>query len=387
MEKEKTIGMVDVRKGYGELREEIDRAVGETLASGEYCLGSQVAAFETEVADYLGIPFAIGVSSGTDALLLALTEMGVGPGDEVIAPAFTFIATATGIARLGAKPVFVDVAPGSFQMDPDRLAAAITPRTRAIIPVHLYGDPAPIEEYLRAAAAQGRPIPVIEDACQAIGARIDGKSLGAFGEWGCYSFYPTKNLPACGDAGLMVTRDRERAERVRRLRAHGVEEGKLYHHTVIGINARLDGLQGAILRVRLRHLDRWNAARAASALRYREAFAASGVLEMMDPPDGPAVRLFPPPGPGRRGNNHQFPILASRRDELKAHLAGRNIATAVFYPTPLPFQPAFRSLGAQPGDFPGSEALAREVLCLPIHQYLAPGDVERVVEGIASFYR
>ena len=378
------IVMIDVRRGYQELREGIDRAVAETLASGEYCLGSQVAAFETEIAAYLGIPHAVGVSSGTSALLLALMEIGVGPGDEVIAPAFTFIATATGISRLGARPVFVDVAPGGFQMDPAKLADAVTDRTRAVIPVHLYGFPAPIEAYR---AACGRPIPCIEDACQAIGARSAGKATGTGSEWGCYSFYPTKNLPACGDAGLMVTSDAPRAERARRLRAHGIGEGRAYHHTVIGINARLDGIQGAILRVRLRHLDRWNGARIGNALAYGRAFAASGLGSRTDPKTGmPALRIFPPPEPGQTSNYHQYPVRASRRDELKAHLAEQGIQSAIFYPTPLPFQPAFLDLGAKPGDFPESEALAREVLCLPVHQHLAPGDPERVAAEIGRFY-
>jgi dTDP-4-amino-4,6-dideoxygalactose transaminase len=381
------IPIVDVRKGYRETQGEIDRAVAETLASGEYCLGSQVAAFEAEVASYLGVPFAIGVSSGTDAILLALTELAIGPGDEVISPAFTFIATATPIIRLGARPVFVDVAPDGYQMDPRAMAAAITPRTRAIIPVHLYGSPAPISEYAAAIEGRSKPISIVEDACQAIGSRIDGKAAGTIGIWGCYSFYPTKNLPACGDAGLMVTHDPQRAERARRLRAHGVEEGRAYHHSMVGFNARLDGLQAAILRVRLRRLDSWNAARDANARLYREAFAASGLPERADPRTGsPALRLPPPPGRGDTTNHHQFAVRASRRDELKARLLERGIQSAVFYPTPLPFQPAFQSLGHRPGDFPHSEALAREVLCLPIHHHLSPDDVHRVVEEIVAFY-
>lgn len=381
------IPIVDVRKGYQETRGEIDRAVAETLASGEYCLGSQVAAFEAEVAGYLGVPFAIGVSSGTDAILLALTELGIGPGDEVISPAFTFIATATPIIRLGARPVFVDVAPDGYQMDSRAMAAAITPRTRAIIPVHLYGSPAPLDDYFAAANAGPKPIPVIEDACQAIGSRIGGKAAGTLGVWGCYSFYPTKNLPACGDAGLMVTHDPRRAERARRLRAHGVEEGRAYHHVMVGFNARLDGIQAAILRVRLRRLDSWNAAREENARRYREAFAASGVLERIDARTGsPAIRLPPLPAPGDTTNHHQFAVRASRRDELKARLLERGIQSAVFYPTPLPFQPAFKELGHRPGDFPHSETLAREVLCLPVHHHLSPDDVHRVAEEIAAFY-
>jgi dTDP-4-amino-4,6-dideoxygalactose transaminase len=381
------IAMVDTRRDYAELKEEIERAVCQTLASGEYCLGSQAQAFESEAARYLEVPFAIGVSSGTDALLLALTELGVGPGDEVIAPAFTFIATATGIARLGARPVFVDVEPGGFQMDPAGVAKAITRRTRAIIPVHLYGAPAPIGSYLAAASAAGREVAVVEDACQAIGSRTPAGPCGTAGVWGCYSFYPTKNLPACGDAGLMVTRSPERAERVRRLRAHGVEENRAYHHTVVGINARLDGIQAAILRVRLRHLDRLNEVRAAHARTNDQALAGSGLLDREDPRSGaPALRRFPAPAAGELSNHHQYPLRASRRDELRAHLAAKGIQSAVFYPTPLPFQPAFRSLGHRTGDFPHAEELAREVLCLPVHPQLAPGDPIRVVEEIARFY-
>jgi len=380
--------MVDVRRGYQELKEEIDRAVAEALASGEYCLGSQAKAFEEEVARYLDVPFAVGVSSGTDAILLALTELGIGPGDEVIAPAFTFIATATPIVRAGAKPVFVDVEPDGFQMDPERLAAAITPRTRAIIPVHLYGRPAPLAEYLAAAAASAKdPIPLVEDACQAIGSRGPEGPAGTTGVWGCFSFYPTKNLAACGDAGLMVTRQPERAERARRLRAHGVEEGRLYHHTLIGFNARLDGLQAAILRTRLRRLDRENAARAENARRYDEALAASGLTARTDPRTGkPAARTFAPPPAGVISNHHQYPVRCSRRDELRTALLERGIQSAVFYPAPLPFQPAFAGMGHRRGDFPHSEALAAEVLCLPVHPYLEPGDVERVVGEISRFF-
>ncbi len=383
-----SIPLVDVKKDYRDLREEIDRAVLETLASGEYCLGSQVTAFEAEVADYLGVPakHAIGVSSGTDALLLALTEVGVGPDDEVISPAFTFIATATGIARLGARPVFADIEPGGFQMDPAKLARAVTPRTRAVIPVHLYGAPAPLEAYRD--ALRGREIAMIEDACQAIGARIGGKAVGTLGEYGCYSFYPTKNLPACGDAGLLVTNDARRADRVRSLRAHGVEQGSVYHHALVGMNARLDGVQAAILRVRLKRLESWNEGRRQVARRYDAAFEASGVLRRDDPRGrGPAVRTFAPPAAGRVSNGNQYAIRASRRDELKARLAERGIATAVYYPMPLPLQPAFRHLGHRPGDFPAAEALSREVLCLPTSPSLMPQDIERVVGEIESFYR
>jgi len=379
--------MVDVRRGYEDLRGEIDRAVLETLASGEYCLGSQCEAFEREVAAYLGVPHAIGLSSGTDALLLALTELGVKPGDEVIAPAFTFIATATGIARLGARPVFADIQRDGFQMDSGALAAAITPRTSAVIPVHLYGSPAPMGRYEEVIAASGHSIPIVEDACQAMGTiGREGRS-GTIGVWGCFSFYPTKNLAACGDAGLMVTREAERAERVRRLRAHGMEASRLYHHTLIGINARLDGIQAAILRVRLRDIDRANLARAGNADRYRTAFKESGILGRVDSRSrAPALRLFPAPGPGEFSNNHQFPVLAARRDELKAHLFERGIQSAVFYPTPLPFQPAFSGLGHRAGDFPASEALARDVLCLPVHPYLTTGDIDRVAGEIVRFY-
>ncbi len=380
---QRSIAMVDVRRGYQEHQEEIDRVVAEVLAGGEYCLGSQVTAFESEVARYLEVPFAVGVASGTDAILLALTELGIGPGDEVIAPAFTFIATATGIERRGARPVFVDVGSGGFQMDPVRMQAAITPRTRAIIAVHLYGSPAPIGEYLSAAGS----IPIIEDSCQAIGSKIHGRPIAADGVWGCFSFYPTKNLPACGDAGLMVTRDKERADRARRLRAHGVEEGQAYHHSVIGFNARLDGIQAAILRVRLRYLDRWNAARQENARLYRKAFTESGLLDRIDEISGlPSLRLLQAELPGEACNYHQFAVRVARRDELRAFLSERGIQSAVFYPTPLPLQPAFRHLGYRPGEFLESEALTREVLCLPVHPYLEFGDVERVAGEIARFY-
>ena len=258
------VPMIDPKLAYEELREATDRAVLDVLRSGQYVLGERVATFEKEVASYIGTSDAIGVSSGTEALLLALQALDVGPNDEVVTTSFSFIASATCIARLGARPVFVDIDPVTYQMDPDALAAAVSPRTRAIIAVHLYGYPAPMTRYLDIANSQDEPIAVIEDAAQAIGTVCDVESLrgpryqkaGSIGLFGCFSFYPTKNLPACGEAGLLTTSQPYQAERARQLRVHGMDDE--YHHVLLSGNGRLDALQAAILSVRLAHLDRWN---------------------------------------------------------------------------------------------------------------------------------
>ncbi len=380
------IPIISPRAAFEELRTETEQAVLRVLASGDYILGQETAAFEKEAAEYLGVPHAVGVSSGTEALLLALQDLEVGPGDEVITPCFTFIATATVVARMGARPVFVDIDPETFQMSAAGLAAAITPRTRAIIPVHLYGHPAPIGEYLHIAASARGPrgaIPIVEDAAQAIGTvcSAGGRLLkaGAAGLWGCFSFYPTKNLPACGEAGLMVTSDARHAERARQLRTHGQDAP--YRHRLLGGNARLDAMQAAVLRVRLRRIDEWNGRRRAHAAAYDGLFAESGLPAKVE-----GFRLPPGACRGEVANYHQYTIRAPRRDALKEHLQERGISTGVYYPIPLSMQPVFENLGHKAGDFPAAEAAAKEVLCLPVHQHLAPGDVERVVSAILGFY-
>ncbi len=380
----KPIPIIAPRAAFEELKAETEAAVLRVLASGDYILGAETAAFEKESAEYLGVTHSIGVSSGTEALLLALQELNVGPGDEVIVPNFTFIATATVVARLGARPVFVDIDPENYQMSPEAFARAITPRTRAVIPVHLYGHPAPLDAYLRVAESAPQRIPIVEDAAQAIGTicRVGGRLVkaGSAGFWGCFSFYPTKNLPACGEAGLMVTANAAHAERARQLRAHGMDAP--YRHALLGGNARLDALQAAILRIRLRKLEEWNGRRRAHAALYDRLFAESGLLAKQ------AGFVLPPtPRNGEVSNYHQYTIRAPRREELKAHLQERGIASGVYYPIPVSMQPVFAGLGARSGDFPAAEAASREVLSLPVHQNLEPGNVERIVSAVVDFYR
>ncbi|MBI4603949.1 MAG: DegT/DnrJ/EryC1/StrS family aminotransferase [Planctomycetes bacterium] len=377
------VPIIAPKAAFQELRRETEEAVLRVLASGDYVLGEETALFEREAAAYLGAAHGVGVSSGTEALLVALQDLEVGPGDEVVVPCFTFIATATVVARLGAKPAFVDIDPETFQMSPRGLAAAITARTRAVIPVHLYGHAAPLDEYRQAIESSGREVPMVEDAAQAIGTvcRLRGRpaKAGTVGLWGCFSFYPTKNLPACGEAGLMVTSDARHAERALQLRNHGQDAP--YRHRLLGGNARLDAIQSAVLRVRLRRIEEWNERRRAHAAAYDRHFRERGLL------DRPGIRLPPRPRDGEVANYHQYTVRVPRRDELKAHLAERGIQTGVYYPIPVSLQPVFERLGHVPGDFPAAEAACREVLSLPVHQHLAPGDVERVVAEISGFYR
>ncbi len=379
----KPIPIIAPRAAFEELKAETEAAVLRVLASGDYILGAETAAFEKESAEYLGATHSIGVSSGTEALLVALQELDVGPGDEVIVPNFTFIATATVVARLGARPVFVDIEAETYQMSVEAFARAITPRTRAVIPVHLYGHPGPIESYLCVAQSAPQPIAVIEDAAQAIGTvcTVSGQRVkaGAAGVWGCFSFYPTKNLPACGEAGLMVTSSAAHAERARQLRAHGMDAP--YRHKLLGGNARLDAIQSAILRVRLRKLEEWNSKRRAHAAIYDRLFTESGILTQRE-----GLRLPPRSRDGEVANYHQYTIRAPGRDALKAHLQERGISSGVYYPIPVSMQPVFASLGARPGDFPAAEAASREVLSLPVHQHLEPGDVERIASEVVAFY-
>ncbi len=381
----RNIAIVDPQAVFEELREETETAVLEVLASGRYALGPRVEEFEAAACDYLGSAHAFGVSSGTEALLTALQALDVRPGDEVITTAFTFIASATCVARLGVRPVFVDIDPVTYQMAPDALAAAITPRTRAIIAVHLYGHPAPMRRYLELAAEPDEPIAVIEDAAQALGTRClaasgDAVAAGTLGLFGCFSFYPTKNLPACGEAGLVVTSQQRLAERVQMLRNHGMDG--LYRHVLLAGNGRMDALQAAVLGVRLRHLDRWNARRRENAALFDRLFRASGLLDRAD-----LLALPPQPEAGEVATYHQYTLRATRRDELRQALQEEGISSGVYYPIPLPMQPIFQELGYGPGSFPEAEQAASEVISLPVHQYMSADDVERIVAVIDRFYR
>lgn len=333
-------------------------------------MGPDVEALERELAAYCGTSFAVAVASGTDALILALRAAGVGPGDGVATSALSFFATAEAILAVGARPVFVDIDPATYTLDPRRLEHACAEGVKAVLPVHLYGHPCEMEPILRLAKA--RRLLVIEDCAQAIGAQEGGRRVGSFGTAGCLSFYPTKNLGAYGDGGMVVTNDEALAARIRLLRAHGSRER--YHHEVVGTNSRLDELQAAILRVKLRHLESWNEARRRHAQRYREAFLRRGSSGV----------VLPEERPGARHVYHLFCIRAPHRDRLQRHLEARGIGTQVAYPSMLPAQPALAPWVAAPHAFPVAEAVSREVLALPIAPTLTPEAIDEVAAHVTS---
>lgn len=351
------------------LREETLAAVGRVLAGGHYVLGPNVAAFESEVAAYTATAFGIGVNSGSDALTLALRALDIGPGDEVITTPFTYIAPAESIHQMGAKIVFADINPRTFVIDPADVARRLTPRTRAIIPVHLFGQAAPMDE-LQAMAA-GRGIALVEDCAQAIGARSRGRPVGSLGRLGCFSFYPTKNLGADGDGGMVVTRDEALAKRLRMLRVHGIE--RRYFHDLHGFNSRLDEIQAAILRVKLPRLNAWNARRGEIALRYSEGFAGLPVER-------------PVTAPGNDHVFHVYALLADRRDALQEHLAARGVPTIIYYPHPLHLQKVYADHGWREGDYPVAEAISRRILPLPMYPELTDAHVDQVIAAVRSFY-
>jgi dTDP-4-amino-4,6-dideoxygalactose transaminase len=352
---------LDLRAQYHSIKTEIDAAVLRVLESTQYTLGDEVAAFERSFAGYCGAAEGVGVNSGTSALHLALLAAGVGPGDEVITVPFTFVATVSAIVYTGARPVLIDIEPDFYTMDPARLEAAITPRTKAIVPVHLYGQPADMDPILRIAAARG--IPVIEDAAQAHGAEYNGRRCGSMGQTACFSFYPGKNLGAYGEAGAVVTSDADAARRIRVLRSWGEE--RRYEHAVKGFNYRMDGIQGAILRVKLKYLDAWTEARRDRARQYRTALADT-VVRM------PAER------PNARHVYHVLAVRVPDRDDWRARLTAAGIQTGVHYPIPVHLQPAHRDLGYSAGDFPISEAAAADVLSLPIFPELTDAQIGAV---------
>ena len=367
------VPLLDLKAQYAPLREEIRAAMDRVCDAQAFILGPEVEALEKEVGRFCGAAFAIGVSSGTDALLAALMAAGVGPGDEVVTSAYSFFATAGTVARLGARPVFADIDPATYNVDAARLADRITPRTKAILPVHLYGRCVELDPILDVAKARG--LAVIEDAAQAIGA-TDGKGrrAGTVGAMGCFSFFPTKNLGGFGDGGLITTNDAATAERLRVLRVHGGMNR--YYHSVVGGNFRLDALQAAVLRVKLKRLSSWSEGRRANADRYRRLFREAG-LE-------PRITL-PGDVPGHIYN--QFIIRAQDRDGLHKFLEEQGVGTAIYYPLPLHLQECFASLGYKRGDLPASEAAANETLALPIYPEL-PSELQSVVvDRIAAFYR
>jgi dTDP-4-amino-4,6-dideoxygalactose transaminase len=368
------VPLLDLRAQYLPLREEILAAVTRVCDSQQFVMGAEVAALEDQLAALLGVEHAIAVSSGTDALLVALMALGVKPGDEVVTSTYSFFATAGTIVRAGARPVFVDIDPITFNMDPASLADAITPRTKVVLPVHLFGLSADMDPILDEASRSGAV--VVEDAAQAIGATYRSMPVGGFGAFGCFSFFPSKNLGAFGDAGLVTTRDPELAARARRLRNHGMEP-KYYHH-LVGGNFRMDALQAAVLRVKAPHLPAWTEARRLNATRYVRLFQEAGLEGRVVLPVEPRER---------RHIFHQFVVRVPDRDALKRHLDDRGIGTEVYYPVPFHLQPCFASLGYRAGDFPQAEHAAAESLALPVYGELGLDEQQAVVAAIAEFVR
>jgi dTDP-4-amino-4,6-dideoxygalactose transaminase len=366
---------LDLKAQFASIREEVLSAVTRVLESQHFILGPEVKSLEEEIASKFGSRFAIACASGTDALILSLLAAGISPGDEVITTPFSFIATAGSIAHVGAKPVFVDIDPVSFNLDPSRIEAAITPKTRAIMPVHLFGLPAELDPVLKIAAE--RKLLVIEDAAQAIGSAYWDRPVGTLGDFGCFSFFPSKNLGGAGDGGLVTTNSPEMAERLRMLRVHGSKQK--YFHEILGTNSRLDALQAAILRVKLRHLDSWAAGRRNRADHYRRLFDEANLKSSINYPPAPAEKFH--------HVYNQFTIRCSRRDELKAFLRNAGITSEIYYPLPLHLQPAFGFLGYRQGDMPRAENASTEVLSLPVYPELSDAQQKLVVQFIADFYR
>jgi dTDP-4-amino-4,6-dideoxygalactose transaminase len=379
-----TVPLLDLKAQYATIRDEIRAAVDAVLESQQCILGPTVTECETKLAKYCACPHAVTVSSGSDALLVSLMAEGIGPGDEVITTPYTFFATAGAIARTGAKPVFVDIDPATYNIDPAGIASKITKNTKAIMPVHLYGQCADMDPILGLADRHG--IPVIEDAAQAIGAEYKGRRAGSMGRYGCFSFFPSKNLGAAGDGGMVTTRDAAVAEKLRVLRVHGSKPK--YYHSLIGGNFRFDALQAAIVSVKLRYLDGWTAGRQANAARYRRLFEAAG-LSLPSPTGrgagGEGLVQLPYEVPGGRHIYNQFVIRVPRRDELQAYLREQKIGNEVYYPVPLHVQQCFAYLGCREGDFPESEKAARETLALPIYPELSDQQAEHVVASIRQF--
>ena len=367
------VPLLDLQAQFQQIRSDVLAAIEEVCNEQSFVLGRRVEAFESAIAEYVGCRYAVGVASGSDALLLSLMAAGVKPGDEVITVPFTFFSTAGGISRLHAAPVFVDVRADTFTIDTEQIEQKITPRTKAIIPVHLFGQCADMEPIMELADRHG--VKVIEDACQSIGASRRGRNAGTFGYSGCFSFFPSKNLGGVGDGGLIVTNDRDLRELLLALRVHGSRSD--YHHDHIGLNSRLDALEAAVLRVKLPHLNGWNAKRARNAATYDRLLTEAGLLERVALPatDPSNVHVF-----------NQYTLRAQRRDELMTYLKEHEIGHKVYYPVPLHLQECYQPLGYSKGDLPVSEQLAQEVLSLPVYPELTIAQMESVVQRIGEFY-
>jgi dTDP-4-amino-4,6-dideoxygalactose transaminase len=366
------VPLLDLQAQYRPLRADILAAIERVCDSQRFIMGPEITSLENEMAAMLGIRHAVAVSSGTDALLLALMALDINAGDEVVTPTYSFFATAGAVARLGARPVLVDIEDTTFNLDPATLAAAITPRTKAIIPVHLFGQSAEMDPILDVARRAG--VPVVEDAAQAIGASYKSQPLGGLGTFGCFSFFPSKNLGAFGDAGLLTTNDDGLAKKARLLRTHGMEP-RYYHH-LVGANFRMDALQAAILRVKAPHLAGWTERRRENASRYRTLFRDAGVLDRV---------TLPVEAPDRHHIYNQFVIRTADRDALKQHLDGAGIGTEIYYPVPFHLQPCFAYLGYRAGDLPVAERAAKDSLAIPIYSELTAAQQQTVVGAVAEF--
>ena len=359
------IQMVDLVTQYKRIKPEVDEAIHRVLDSGQYIMGKEVGEFEAAVASYLNVKYAIGCASGTDALQIAMMALGISAGDEVITTPFTFVATTETIALIGAKPVYVDIDPATYNIDPAKIEAAITKKTKAIIPVHLYGQPCAMDEIIAVANKHG--IPVIEDAAQAMGAEYHTLKVGGIGAFGAISFFPSKNLGAFGDAGMVVTNDPLLAEKARMIIVHGSR--KKYYHEILGVNSRLDTLQAAILKVKLKYLEEWHEARRRAAHTYNRLFAGSDIV-------------VPHEAPGCKHIYHQYTLRVSRRDVVAKQLAEKKIPHAIYYPIPLHLQKAFRDPAVPEGSFPVTEQAAREVLSLPMHTELSEEQQEFIAVSV-----
>lgn len=371
------VPLLDLKAQYATIRAEVEAAITEVMESQHFILGPKVEQCEKAVAQYSGCSHAVGVSSGSDALLACLMAENIGPGDEVITTPYTFFATVGAIARVGATPVFVDIDPVTFNIDAPQIAARVTSKTRAIIPVHLYGQMADMDPIM--SLAQERGLVVIEDAAQAIGAEGRARRAGSVGHYGCFSFFPSKNLGAAGDGGMVVTNDAQRAEKLKVLRSHGSKPK--YYHRVVGGNFRLDALQAAIVTAKLRHLDQWTVARQQNARKYDQLFAKAGLASRGGTSHGVGL----PTVASERHIFNQYVIRVSRRDELQTALQKRGIGTEVYYPVPMHLQECFGYLGHGAGSFPESERAAKETLALPIYPELSEAQLGYVVDCVRDF--
>ena len=368
------IKQLDLQRQYQQIKAEILAKFAEIAESQYFILGPEVLKFESEMAEYIGVKHAIGCSSGTDALIMALMALNIQPGDEVITTPFTFFATAGAISRVGATPVFVDIEPTFYNIDPAKIEAVITPKTKAIIPVHLYGQCA--DWAALQAIAKKHNLPLIEDACQAIGAKWQGQQAGTLGDMAAFSFFPSKNLGGFGDAGLITTNDDALAKTLHKIRVHGSE--KRYYHDIMGGNFRIDALQAAFLRIKLRYLESWHAGRNQVADAYTQFFNT----HLKDIIKTPAIAPF-----NTRHVFHQYVMDVPKRDELRQYLADQQISSEIYYPVPLHLQGCYQSLGYKLGDFPVSEAAAESILALPIFPELTETEISTVCQAILEFYR